>query len=122
MEGLTGMLANLGKANSDMREGAGEGLQIAGRNTLNVSNKQVPFEEGDLSRDGGMSLDEAELRLALSYGRSADTKDYAVVQHEDMSLKHDAGRNAKFLENAMNSTREQSLQIIGASVKRKMGT
>lgn len=118
---MTKVLANLGKANQDMREGAAEGLQVAGRNVLNVSNTQVPFEEGDLARDGGMSLDEGTLRLALSYGRSADTKDYAVVQHEDMSLKHDAGRNAKFLENAMNSTREQNLQILGAAIKRKMG-
>lgn len=119
---MSALLANLGKANRDMREGSAEGLQIAGRNTLNVSNSQVPFEEGDLSRDGGISLDEVELRLALSYGRSADTKDYAVAQHEDMSFAHDAGRNAKYLENAMNSTREQNLQVIGAAIKRKMGT
>jgi hypothetical protein len=122
MGGLSEVLANMGKVNRDARAGTIEGLQIAARNVLNVSNTQVPFEEGDLSRDGGMSLDEAGLRISISYGRSADTKDYAVVQHEDMSLRHDAGRNAKYLENALNSTREQSLQIIGAAIKRSMGT
>lgn len=116
------MVGNLTKANDDMRDGAREGLLVAARNTLNVSNMQVPYEEGDLARDGGISVDDGELRAAISYGRSADTAQYAVPQHERMDFKHDSGRNAKFLENALNSTRDQNLGIIAAGIKRRMGT
>lgn len=122
LDGVEQVLGNLRRAGEAGEEGAREGLQLAARNTLNVSNAQVPFEEGDLSRDGGYSADDDKLLVAISYGRSADTKDYAVAQHEDMSLAHDPGRNAKFLELAMAATREQNLGIVGASIKRRMGT
>jgi hypothetical protein len=44
-----------------------------------------------------------------------------VVQHEDMSMKHDAGRNAKFLELAINSEREAVLQIVASTMKQEAG-
>jgi len=114
----------LDDARKAKNEGAREATQLAALNTLNVSNQQVPHNEGDLERDGAASSEATPTgaRAAISYGRRGDTKDYAVVQHEDMSLHHDSGRNAKFLENAINSTRAQNLDIMGTHVKRKMGT
>ena len=116
--------ARLQKAREAKNAGAVEGMQLAALNVLNVSNQQVPHEDGDLERDGAASVEATRTgaRAAVAYGRKADTKDYAPVQHEDMTLHHDSGRNAKFLENALNSTRAQSLEIAGESVKRKMGT
>lgn len=116
--------ARLQQAREAKNAGAVEGIQLAALNALNVSNQQVPHEDGDLERDGAVSVEATRTgaRAALAYGRKADTKGYAVKQHEDMSLHHDSGRNAKFLENALNSTRAQSLEIAGESVKRKMGT
>lgn len=115
--------ARLQKAREAKNAGAVEGMQLAGLNALNVSNQQVPHEEGDLERDGAVSAEATRTgaRAAIAYGRKADTKDYAVRQHEDMSLHHDSGRNAKFLENALNSTRAQSLEISAEAVRRKMG-
>lgn len=106
-----------GKVKQRKAKGAKRGVLLALRNVLNVSNAQVPHEEGDLERDGGYGIDGELLRGAVTYGRSADTKDYAEVQHEDMTLNHDSGRNAKFLENAFNSTRAQSRELIAESVK-----
>lgn len=122
-EGAEQIVANLRKAQEAKTRGARRGLQLALRNVLNVSNKQVPHEEGDLERDGGTSMDDGDaIRGAISYGRSADTKDYAVVQHEDMTLSHDGGRNAKFLEHAMMSTRQQNAEILATAIRREMGT
>lgn len=101
-------------------KGARRGLQLALVETLGRSNAQVPHEEGDLERDGGVSLDDDRLLGAVSYGRNADTKDYAERQHEDMTLKHDAGRNAKFLENALNSMKNEAGEIVAASIRREM--
>lgn len=108
---MLGKIRARGKA---VVEAGDRGLFLAGRNVLNVSNRQVPHEEGDLERDGAVVQGGAGEPVSITYGRSADTKDYAVKQHEDMSLRHDSGRNAKFLENALNSERETSLQIIAA--------
>lgn len=104
------------------REGAVRGLGLGAQRILDVSNTQVPHEEGDLERDGGWSIDEAQLRAAVTYGRRADVAEYAVVQHEDMSLDHDPGRNAKFLENALNSERTAAAEIIAQAVRDSMGT
>lgn len=110
------------EARERKNEGARKGMVLALRNTLNASNEHVPHEEGDLERDGGISLDDAKLRGAVSYGRSAQTKDYAVIQHEDMTLHHDAGRNAKFLENAFNTTRQANAEILAKAIGKEMGT
>lgn len=121
-EGQTELLGSLDKVAEGSKAGARKGLILAAENTLGVSNKQVPYEEGDLARDGGTSIDDETLRAAVSYGRTADTKDYAVPQHERLDYKHDSGRNAKFLENAMNSTRSQNVEIIAAQIRKGMGT
>lgn len=97
-------------------EAGARGLLVAGEHVLGVSNRQAPIEEGDLIRSGAVSQDEASRRTAISY----DT-DYAVRQHEDMTLRHDDGRNAKFLENAMNAERETAAQIIATAMKGAIG-
>jgi hypothetical protein len=98
-------------------EGARRGLIMAGEHALGVSNQIVPLEEGDLARSGSVTQDDASVKTAVSY----DT-DYAVKQHEDESLHHDAGRQAKFLETAMTSQRETMLAIVQQAVKGAMGT
>jgi hypothetical protein len=95
--------------------GKKKGLIIAAEHVLSVSNQRVPHETGDLARSGGISQDDSG-RTAISY----DT-DYAVVQHEDVSLRHDAGRQAKFLESSLISERELVRTIVANSMKREMG-
>ena len=90
---------------------------------LNVSNRQIPHESGDLERDGATSTEATKTgaRGAVAYGRRADTKDYAVSQHERMDFHHDGGRNAKFLENAFNSTRAESADVIANALRGEIG-
>lgn len=63
---------------------------------LEVSGREVPIEEGTLTRSGTVSVDRANGVIQISY----DTP-YAIVQHEDQSLRHDDGRKAKYLEDPM---------------------
>jgi hypothetical protein len=74
---------------------AADALYEAGEIILAESDTRVPIEEGTLSRSGHVSENRDQLQVAVSY----DTP-YAVVQHEEMSFQHDAGREAKYLENA----------------------
>lgn len=108
---------NLAAVQQKINRATQQGLYLAGQHILNVSNKQVPHEEGDLERSGVVS--EAggnNLEIAVSY----DTP-YAVRQHEDLSLRHDAGRNAKFLENACRSERGTAGKIIAKAIKSEVG-
>lgn len=93
------------------------GLAIAGEHILNVSNNQAPHEEGDLIRSGVVSQSSpSDLTVAVSY----DTP-YAARQHEDLSLRHDPGRNAKFLSNACRTEAKTAGRLIARAVKSVVG-
>lgn len=120
MNGGDGILTKLARAAQGGRAGAFRGLVLGGHHVLQLSNAKVPHEEGDLERDGAVVEDEGNMEVAVTYGRDANVADYAVRQHEDLSLKHDAGREAKFLENARNSSRDTVLALIAEQARQGM--
>lgn len=115
MDGVSVIVGKMHGVGEDVRKAKRVSLRTAGLHILGVSNEQVPIEEHDLEESGVVSQNDAGL-TAISY----DTA-YAVKQHEDMSLHHDAGRNAKYLESAMNSEREAVLEILAAGIKKETG-
>lgn len=116
LDGLSGIVGKLRAVQEHAKAAKLEGLQVAGLHVLAVSNAKAPIETGELIRSGQVSQDESSGLTAISY----DT-DYAVVQHEDMSMNHDDGRQAKFLESSLVSESDAVLQIIATSVKRGAG-
>lgn len=106
---------NLDQVRQKILDGANRGLDMGAEHILSESNVHVPIEEDTLERSGKTSAD--GLRRAISY----DTP-YAVVQHEDLSLEHDAGRTAKYLENAMNSESGTVGKIIAGQIRAELGT
>lgn len=119
--GVAVVVARVRQIQADQRKGARRGVELALRNVLNVSNSQVPHEEGDLERDGDTSMEDERPRGAVAYGRDPENRIKAVVQHEDMSLKHDPGRNAKYLERALASERARSSAIIAQQIRKATG-
>lgn len=97
------------------RAGARAGLRLGLEHLLQVSRGRVPIEEGTLERSGTVTVDEAAGEGAVSY----DTP-YAARQHEDMTLRHDAGRSAKFLEGPLAEETPTILAIIAAQVRRAL--
>lgn len=104
---------NLQAVADEVHDKAAHGLFLAAEHVLQVSNTKVPHEEGTLERSGTTSVDAQQLRAAMSY----DTP-YAVRQHEDMSARHDEGRTAKYLENAMNGEKATVARIIAGEIRR----
>lgn len=90
---------------------AARGLSLAAEHILQVSNASVPLEEATLERSGAASTDPENFTATVSY----DTP-YAVRQHEEMGYRHDAGRSAKFLENAFNSESDAVRTIIARTI------
>lgn len=72
---------------------AADALFDAGGFLLEEANRTAPIEEAVLIGSGTVSEDRDALRVQVSY----DTP-YAIVQHEDLDLRHDEGRRAKWLE------------------------
>ncbi|MEU2111823.1 hypothetical protein [Streptomyces sp. NPDC019507] len=92
------------------RRVAARGLVKALEHGLKVSNQRVPLDEGTLERSGKVSVD--GLNGTISY----DTP-YAVRQHEETTWRHAPGRQAKYLESAMNSERAVMLRLMHVSLR-----
>lgn len=90
-----------------------DGLVLAAEHLLQVSSTLVPHEEGDLERSGEVSTDPTHLAVAVSYDRT-----YAVKQHEDMTLRHDQGRQAKYLEQPMRTEATTMERIVAHAAGR----
>jgi hypothetical protein len=99
------------------REGAAKGLKLATEHVLQVSRTKVPLEQGTLERSGTAVVDESNLVGAVTY----DTP-YAVKQHEDLTLRHAKGRTAKYLEGPLHQEAATVQQIIGAEIKKALGS
>lgn len=105
------------KATKAVREATADAMSDALEMLLDESNQLVPLEEGTLQRSGTVSLDRQRLRGAVSY----DTP-YAARQHEDTRLRHDQGRQAKYLERAFNENGQRAAEHIAAVIRRELGT
>jgi hypothetical protein len=94
----------------DIEEGGTEGLQEAVEFLLDESNKTAPIADGTLINSGATSVD--GLEASVSY----DTP-YAVRQHEDTTLRHPNGRQAKFLENAYKENITAIQEFLAKAIK-----
>lgn len=86
-------------------------LRDVGEVVLDESNKIAPIDEGTLINSGSVSVEEDT--VAVGY----DTP-YAIRQHEDMTLNHKNGRQAKFLETAAKNNRKKIQTYIQEQLKR----
>lgn len=84
-----------------------DGLELAGEHLLGVSSPLAPHEEGELERSGDTDRDEDALQVSVFFDRP-----YAVRQHEDLTLRHDEGRQAKYLEQPMHEEADVMLAIV----------
>ena len=112
---VEGMLLRLHRVKTKNREGAVEGLTLGVEHVGQVADSHVPHEEGTLERSRKSTVDPDALRGCVSY----DTP-YAVAQHEDLTLAHDDGRTAKYLERAFNSETDTVKALIVTAIRRKL--
>lgn len=75
----------------------------------------TPIEESTLIRSRKVRVDKSSLYAANSW----DTP-YAVRQHEDTRLRHDAGRTAKFATKGLQSSAGRVLGYVADTIRRAL--
>jgi len=103
------------KVKKAARRGATKGLTDGTEHLLAASTAIVPIEEATLERSGVASVDEATMTGAVSYDGP-----YAVRQHEDLTYRHDLGRQAKYLEQPMLDEQAEILGLVAAAIRRSL--
>jgi hypothetical protein len=103
-----------------VREAAARGLSLGTEHVGQVASSLAPIEEGTLEKDWAPSIDESKLMAVVAFGIGG-ASDYALRQHEEMDWNHDAGRQAKYLEQPLNTERAKVLALIHRETKRTVG-
>lgn len=103
------------RAVQGLRGAEARGLLLAAEHVLGVANDKVPLDEGFLQSTGTASVDEGDMTGMVSYDGP-----YAVRQHEELEWRHAPGREAKYLENALNSSQTEVRALIAAQLRRAL--
>lgn len=103
-------------AKARMAREVGKALAAGAEHLLGASQQKVPLEEGTLSRSGAVTVDAGAGEAAVSY----DTV-YAVRQHEELTWRHDPGRQAKYLEEPAVTEAPTVQAIMAARLRRATG-
>lgn len=85
---------------------------------LEEANRTVPLEDGPLQGSGhvsGVGSNASTASRSVVYATP-----YAVVQHEDSSLSHDAGRRSHWLELTVSENSTTYAEHIAAAVKARL--
>jgi hypothetical protein len=89
------------------------GVEKALEHTLGEARKIVPLREGTLERSGKVVMLDGTAQGEIVF----DTV-YARRQHEELTWKHAPGRQAKYLEQPMNTEAATMLAIVAAQIRR----
>ncbi|MCD0446461.1 hypothetical protein LO763_22860 [Glycomyces sp. A-F 0318] len=83
-----------------VHQAAGDGNTASADVLLAAALDRVPRDTNDLANTGAVSTEDDGRTAAVSFGT-----DHAAVQHEDLTLEHPGGGEAKFLEGPSASER-----------------
>lgn len=98
--------AALNKIREAAKDGAGDAVEVI----FEASQLAVPVDTGQLKASG--RIEGEGLHRTIRY-----TDPVAAIVHEDLRANHTNGQ-AKFLETAMNTKRDEARAAIAASVRR----
>lgn len=93
------------------KRAVGAGLYAAGSVIMKDSKRRAPVADGALRGSGYVTLpQEIGSGVLVEIGHGGAASAYAIRQHEDLTLNHPNGGEAKFLENAMNDKSKEAFR------------
>lgn len=111
--GFKELYKKMGLLEEEIKKGALKGLKITAQNILGESQKLVPVDTGTLQKSGTIKLNSETLTAQISYNTP-----YALKQHEDATLNHPNGGEAKYLERPFNEKAGELEVNIGNEINR----
>lgn len=111
IKGFKEIYKNLNITEEQIIKGAIKGMKITAQNILGESQKLVPVDTGILQKSGNVKVNQDALTATISYNTP-----YALKQHEDATLKHPKGGEAKYLERPFNEKKGELESNVGDAV------
>lgn len=95
-----------------MHDAAADALEDIVEDDLRESRDVTPIEEATLVRSGFAEVDRRELT-----GQVAFDTPYAIKQHEDPTLQHDAGRKDHYLSDTVEANRRRHVEHLQSKIR-----
>jgi hypothetical protein len=121
-QGIDAFGTRLRDASDRILRAAGAALYQEVEGVMTASKALVPVDLGVLRDSGFVTLpdrDQDGISVTMGYGGAASA--YAVVQHEDLTLTHPNGGEAKFLEKPLLERAGGLAERIAAAVRAEVG-
>lgn len=99
-----------------VRAAAVRALDQAAEYVLEVANRTVPHETGQLQDSGDTDVDDRQLLATVSYNTP-----YARYQHERLDLRHKPGRRAKWLEKTLQEEANAVRRFLEREIRNALG-
>lgn len=113
------LLRGIEQAASRMQTGAKRGLGDWGEHVLDEAVRIVPIEEGTLQNSGTVAQSSDGMTVGVGFGDGAAAP-YAVKQHEDFTLRHNGGRQAKYLEIPLQASKSIGFSIVADAIENEI--
>ena len=107
-----------------VRKAVSAGLFEIATDIADDSEQLVPFKEGVLQSSRVVLDNKGDDKYSVEVSYGGNAKDYALVQHENLSFKHTNGRSAKYLEKPFRDRTKNFAQTLTAYVRKhyQLGT
>lgn len=113
IDGFKETYKNLGLLEEEIDKAALRGVKKLADVILGESQKLVPVDTGTLKESGAISTDKKAQIVTISYNTP-----YARKQHEDNTLNHPKGGQAKYLEQPFNEKSKEIEIYVGESINK----
>lgn len=125
---MTTQLGGMDKVLGRLRElaervpgAAAQGLFALGNNIMTEAKERAPHDLGTLAGSGYVTPPEMYRGTpVVEVGFGGPSASYVVRQHEDTALRHTNGREAKFLEKALDAHAASAAPLIAGRCKRAL--
>lgn len=121
MEGVDDLRRALKKAGALAPTALASAMVVEQEVVMSIAKPRTPVDKGPLRASGTVLPPEVSgtsITVASGFGGAA--KQYAVVQHEDLSLSHSVGQS-KFLESAFNERKSGMGKRLALGVGKALG-
>lgn len=116
---VSDLIAGLAAAQRTVDSGSEAGLLAAAKMVLAQAEQVVPIEDSGLESSGRAAM-VGENTAAVGFG-SGDSAPYAIIQHENLSLQHDAGRHGHYLSGPLIASQQRAAQTITDRIRASLG-
>lgn len=116
--GLNEMIANLRKIQNSLKSQLPVNFFDICSDTLQRCKPRIPIDTGELVDSDFIELNEKNSDYLITMGFTAD---HATLIHEDVTMNHPNGGEAKFLENQVKEDFDLNLQELADEINKIFG-